>query len=108
MTITLFVSILTIGSAITSVLTEAIKRFYANANKEYSANVIALVNAVVVGAGGTAICYILLGKPWTVNNIVCLILMTVAVWTGSMIGYKEVYETLGQIANIPPKEKEEG
>lgn len=106
MSITLFISILTIGSAITSLLTEAIKKFYANAKAEYSANVIALVNAVVVGAGGTAICYILLGIPWSVNNVVCLVLMACAVWIASMIGYDKVIQLLKQIADVTPKDDE--
>ena len=98
MTITLFITILTIGAAVTSLLTEAIKKFYENAKKEYSANAIALVNAIVVGWGGTAVTYILLGQPWTVNNIICLILMGEAVWIGSMIGYDKVIQLLKQIA----------
>ena len=83
MTITMFISILTIGAAVTSLLTEAIKKAYQNADKDYSANVIALINAIVVGGGGTAVCYMLLNIPWTVNNIICLVLMAVAVWIGS-------------------------
>lgn len=105
MTITLFITILTIGAAVTSLLTEAIKKFYENAHREYSANVIALINALVVGCGGTAVTYMLLGTPWTVNNIICLILMGIAVWIGSMIGYDKVIQLLKQIANEDNKEE---
>lgn len=107
MTITLFISILTFGSAITGLLTEAIKKFYDNEHKEYSANVIALVDAVVIGIGGTAVTYMLMGIEWSVNNIICMVLMGVAVWVGSMIGYDKLIQLINQIANISPKETED-
>ena len=104
MTITLFISVLTFGAVATSLLTEAIKKWYANAGKDYSSNIIALVNAIVIGMGGTAICYMLMNIPWTVNNIICLVLMGFAVWIGSMIGYDKIIQLLKQIADIVPNE----
>lgn len=106
MSITLFITILTIGGMVTALLTEAIKKMYANMKKDYSANIIALVNAVVVGCGGTAVVYMLMNIPWTVNNIICMVLMTVAVWIASMLGFDKVLQTVNQIANIG-KEKSE-
>ena len=97
MSITLFITMFTVGAAASALLTEAVKKFYANAGKEWSPNVIALVDAVVIGAGGTAVVYMLMNIPWTVNNIICLILMTVCVWIGSMIGYDKVAQLLKQI-----------
>ena len=104
MSITLFITILTIGGMVTALLTEAIKKMYANMNKQYSANIIALVNAVVVGCGGTSVVYMLMNIPWTVNNIICMVLMTVAVWIASMLGFDKVIQTINQIANLD-KEK---
>lgn len=106
MSITLFITILTIGGMVTTLLTEAIKKMYANMKKDYSANIIALVNAVVVGCGGTAVVYMLMNIPWTVNNIICMVLMTVAVWIASMLGFDKVLQTVNQIANMS-KEKSE-
>jgi len=106
MSITLFITILTIGGMVTALLTEAIKKMYANMKKDYSANIIALVNAIVVGCGGTAVVYMLMNIPWTVNNIICMILMAVAVWIASMLGFDKVLQTVNQIANIS-KEKSE-
>lgn len=105
MTITLFISIFTIGAALSGLLTEAVKKAYENADKQYSANVIALIDALVVGGLGTAMSYMLLGIPWTVNNIICLFLMVVVVWVGSMIGYDKVIQLFAQIKDI--KEVEE-
>ena len=103
MTITLFITMLTLGAGVTSLLTEAIKKAYSNAGKEYSANLVALINAIIVGCGGTAVLYMLQAIPWTVNNIICMVLMGVAVWIGSMIGYDKIIQLIKQLA-----EKKEG
>lgn len=100
MTVTLFITILTIGSMASGLLTEAIKKTYENAHKEYSANVIALVDAIVVGIGGTACMYMLMGIEWNANNILCMVLMGITVWVASTIGYDKVLQTLNQISNI--------
>ena len=106
MTVTLFISLFTFGSVLCGLITEAIKNFYKNEGKEYSANVIALVDALIVGGLGTATAYMLLGIPWTVNNIICLILMCVVIWLGAMVGFDKVLQTISQISNLPRKIKE--
>jgi len=107
MTVTLVVfSALFVGCSLAaSLLTEAVKKWYENAKKDYSANTIALVLAVVVGGFGTAIAYTLLDIPWTVNNIICLGLMIVAIWVGAMVGYDKVVQMLKQLAELREKEK---
>ena len=102
MTVTLVVfSALFVGCSLAaSLLTEAVKKWYENAKKDYSANTIALVLAVVVGGFGTAIAYTLLDIPWTVNNIICLGLMIVAIWVGAMVGYDKVVQMLKQLAEL--------
>lgn len=96
MSVTLFVSIFVGGGLITMLLTQSIKQFYYNRGSEASPNLIALVNAIVVGGGGTAFTYMLLHLPWTVNNVLCLIAMAFMVWMGSMIGYTKIIETIQQ------------
>ena len=107
MTITLFITILTIGSAISSLLTEAIKKAYINAGKECSPNVIALVDALLIGGGVTAGVYMLMGIEWTVNNIICLVGMIVVTWICSMVGYDKVIQSINQIINIKGNTDEE-
>ena len=107
MTITLFITILTAGSVVSSLLTEAIKKWYANAGKEYSANVIALIDAVVIGGGVTSAVYMLMEIPWTVNNIICLAGMVVTTWICSMIGYDKVMQLAKQLKEVIDDEKEE-
>ena len=107
MTVTLFISLFTLGSMLCGLITEAVKTAYKNAGKEYSANVIALIDALVVGGLGTATAYMLLGIEWSVNNIICLALMCVLIWLGAMVGFDKVLQTIGQISNLPKKDEEE-
>lgn len=104
MTIKLFIMLFAIGAAVSALLTEAIKKTFENAGKETNPNVLALIDAIVIGCGGTAIAYILMDIPWNLDNIVCLILMSLFVWIGSVIGYDKVMELLD---NLPSKSKEE-
>lgn len=96
MNVALFVSIFVGGGLMTMLLTQSIKQFYYNRGSEASPNVIALINALVVGGGGTAFAYMLIGIPWSVNNILCLVAMVIMVWMGSMIGYSKIIETFQQ------------
>lgn len=107
MTVTLFISLFTLGSMLCGLITEAVKTAYKNAGKEYSANVIALIDALAVGGLGTATAYMLLGIEWSVNNIICLVLMCVLIWLGAMVGFDKVLQTIGQISNLPKKDEEE-
>lgn len=106
MTVALFISLFTLGATASSLLTEVVKKWYENAHKEYSANVVALIDAVVVGGLGTAASYMLLDIPWTINNIICLLLMIVVIWMGSMLGYDKVIQLLSQI-NVKKDVKED-
>ena len=100
MTITLFVTLFTVGATVAGLFTEAIKKAYQNAGKQYSPNVIALIDSVVVGGLGTAAAYMLMGIPWTVNNVICLLLMAVVVWLASMLGYDKIAQMLSQIKEV--------
>lgn len=100
MTVTLFILLATICCAVSIALTEGVKAWFKNANKPYSANLIALIDALVVGCGGTAIAYVLMGIAFTLPNILCLVLMMGVVWLGSMIGYDKVMQLVAQIATI--------
>lgn len=96
MSVSLFISIFVGGGLINILLTQAIKQFYYNRGSEASPNMIALIDALVIGGLGTAFVYMLMGIDWTVNNILCLIAMIVLVWMGSMIGYSKIIQTIQQ------------
>lgn len=96
MSVSLFIALFVGGGAVNILLTQAIKQFYYNRNQAASPNLIALVSALVIGGGGTAFAYMLLGIQWSVNNILCLCAMMLFVWMGSMIGYSKILETYRQ------------
>lgn len=97
MTISTFIILITIMCAISGLLTEGIKNWYKNANKKYSANLIALIDAIVVGGIGTSIAYVLMGIAFTLPNILCIVTMIAAIWLGSMIGYDKIIQLITQI-----------
>ena len=92
----LFFALFVGGGLVNILLTQSIKQFYYNRKESASPNIIALVSALVVGGGGTAFAYMLLGVAWTVNNILCMFAMMLFVWMGSMIGYSKILETYRQ------------
>ena len=96
MSVSLFIALFVGGGLVNILLTQSIKQFYYNRNESASPNLIALVSALVVGGGGTAFAYMLLGVAWTVNNILCMFAMMLFVWMGSMIGYSKILETYRQ------------
>ena len=93
MTFNMFIAFLSIGSLVSSLLTEAVKKSFQN----IATNVIALINAVVVGLVGTIIEYILFGIELNLKNIICIALMMLCMWMGSMVGYDKVMQTILQI-----------
>lgn len=98
MTIQFFIILLVALCAVSSLLTEAIKRFYENRKENPSANLIAGINAIVIGGFGSVMAYIWFNIPFTVSNIVAIIAMIFLVWIGSMVGYDKVIQLIKQIA----------
>ena len=92
MTIELFIYLLTIGSAISSLITQTVKQAF----DEVPSNFIALGSAIVVGIGGGAVFYSFMEIPMTTNNILCMILMALCIWVGSMVGYDKVIQLIKQ------------
>lgn len=93
MTIEMFIAMLTIGGLISSLITQALKEAF----KNVSANILALIDSIAVGVLGMVVAYILMGIPFNLQNIICIPLMAVCIWIGSMIGYDKVIQTIAQI-----------
>ncbi|MCC8014164.1 MAG: hypothetical protein LIO87_03130 [Eubacterium sp.] len=100
MTIELFLTLVTVLSAVTSLFTEVVKKFCEGLDVEYSANVIAGVCAVCVGLIGTTTSYIFLGIEFSTGNVVCVFLMAVVIWIGAMTGYDKVKQLINQISEL--------
>lgn len=97
MTVTAFLIILTACAAITSLLTEGIKKFLDEQRVTYASNVLVLIIAVIAGCGATALYYVNYQIPFNALNSVYLALMGVANWLGATTGYDKVRQTIAQI-----------
>ena len=100
MSLTLFMTLVLILAVAVSLITEAVKKFLADTKIKYSANALVLTIAIIVGIGGTAIAYIFLGILFSPPNILCMVLMGLAVWVGAMVGYDKVLQMVEQVKHI--------
>lgn len=100
MSVTLFITLLTIFSTITSICTQGCKKILDELNVAYASNIVAFIIACVVGIGGTAIYYILCSVEFNIINVVCMILMGLATSFGAMIGYDKVVQAIDQLRVI--------
>ncbi len=97
MTIEMFLILLTVFSVITSLCTEAVKKFFDSLKVTYASNIIALAVAVFVGGAGTMIFYVFSGIELNIINNICVFLMMGANWIGSMLGYDKVKQAITQL-----------
>ena len=97
MTATVFLIILAACAAVTSLVTEGIKKFLDEQSIAYASNVLVLIVAVIVGCGTTVLYYINYQVPFTALNSVYLALMGIANWLGATLGYDKVRQTIAQI-----------
>ncbi len=97
MNITMFLILLSSFSILSSLVTEGIKNIVSD-KVNLSYNLVALVIALIVGGGGTAVYYQLNAVSFTVNNIIYMILMGLASGLVSMVGFDKVKQAIGQIA----------
>ena len=97
MTIQLFITLLIALCAVSGLLTEAIKKWFENKQKNPSANFIAVIDGLVVGGGGMVAAYIWLGIAFTPASITAIVAMALGIALGSMVGYDKVIQLLEQI-----------
>lgn len=99
MTFTLFIALLTIFAPVTSLVTEATKKPLDEHGVKYSSNVLACVISAVIGSFGSIVYYVLFNIPFTMQNIICIVLMGICTSVGAMVGYDKVMQTIDQIKN---------
>lgn len=107
MTVSLFISLLAGFAAVSSLVTEVEKKIFANFGKTPSANLLALIDALIIGGGGTSVAYLLLGIPFTPINIAAIVGMFIAVGISSMVGYDKVIQLIQQLTELKSLVKEE-
>ena len=89
--------------AVSTLFTEAIKKFCDNGKINYATNLVAFICAFVVGILGSVGVYILKDIPFTLDNIVVIIFTAFLIWMGSMIGYDKILQLVDQIKEIITK-----
>ena len=104
MTPYLFIAILTVGSLLNALLTQAIKRFY-YAGKSPSPNAISAINAFICGGGLTITVYLISGIPFNALSILSIVWIIILSWIGAMIGYDKVIQTIKQLNNTAALDK---
>lgn len=88
------------SSAITGLVTEAVKKILAEHNKSYKANTLAGLSSTVVSG---AICagYILVtNAEFTAQIAVCVVAQIFMSWLCAMVGYDKVIQTISQFKTI--------
>lgn len=96
MTLTIFMTLVTILAAVASLVTEAIKKNFEIKN----ATLVVLIISAVIGWGGGAITYVLMDIPFVVNNIICLVLLAPTIWLCATLGYDKVKEIIEKIGGL--------
>jgi len=96
MTAEMFLILLTAFSTITSLATEAVKKLLDKMELTYASNIIVLIVSSLVGGLGTIGYYIINNTEVTAANVACVVIMMVANWLGSMVGYDKVRQAITQ------------
>lgn len=102
MTTTMFLMLLSAFSVISSLITEGIKKI-ANDKANLSYNIVALIVALIVGGVGCGIYYQLNAIPFTVNNIIYMVLMGLASGLTATVGYDKVRQAVYQVTGKTEK-----
>ena len=97
MSVSLFVTLLTMFSLVTSLSTQFIKKILDDMGKTYSSNVLVAIIGCIVGICGTGVYYILCSVEFNLINITCMILMGLASSMGASLGYDKVLQTIKQL-----------
>lgn len=95
MTVSAFVVLLTICSAITSLATEALK--ISGFVKKIPINIVVLVIAVLVGCVTSEIYFSIYNIPFNTLNVAYIGAVSIANWIGATVGYDKVIQTFNQI-----------
>lgn len=88
---------LLITSALTGLVTEALKKIFAEYNVKYRANTLAGVVAFILSAAIGTGYIILMNMEFGVQMVVCLIAQMFMSWLCAMVGYDKVIQTVSQL-----------
>ena len=97
MTLEIFILGITICSAFTALVTEAVKKMFEKTEKPYNSNLIAAVCSIIVAAITVVVYAILSGIAVTTQFVTLAILLIIFSWLGAMVGYDKVIQTIKQL-----------
>ena len=97
MTVTVFCIIWAGLSVLTGLVTQAIKDFISTYKENYPSNIIALIVALVLGAGVSIVYYLQNGIPFTALNVIYIIAIGLLNWVGATVGYDKVKQAVLQL-----------
>lgn len=100
MSISIFLTLLSAFSVMTSLAMECVKKILNEKGIKYSSNLTVAIIACIVGIGGTACYYICTGVEFCAANIVAMILMGPAVAVASMVSYDKIKDAIIQLQVI--------
>lgn len=83
-------------SALTGLVTEAVKKILAEHNVAYRANTLAGIVSLLLSAAIGAAYVVLTGTAFTSQIVVYLIAHVFMSWLCAMVGYDKVIQTIGQ------------
>lgn len=93
MTLEMFLYFFTLGSAFSSLFTQALKK----SAKNLSSNALALVSSAFVGIGGGLSYYVIMDIPITFKDVIATVLLALCLWIGSMCSYDKIRQLLSQL-----------
>lgn len=93
MTVSIFITLVTILSTISSLCTQAAKKIFGDTKPTI---IVAIISAIVGWAGGVS-AYILMEIPFTAGSIVSLILLAPTIFLAATLGYDKVMEIITQL-----------
>lgn len=96
MTTTTFLILLSAFSCISGLVTEGIKNLTSD-KTHLASNLIALISSLVVGGCGTAVYFRQNAVPFSMDSLICIILMGLASGLVSMVGFDKVKQAIRQI-----------
>lgn len=97
MTVEILLGLLLTLSTITSLCTEAVKKFLNAQKMNYASNVVVLVVSLFVGGTGAIVFYMYKDIAWTTLNIINIFIIVIANWLVAMVGYDKVKQVILQI-----------
>ncbi len=91
-----FLVLLAVCSVVTSLTTEAEKKFF----EDFPKNVLALLTGIVVGVVVVMVYFFIRELTYTTTDVVYMILLAVSSGFGAMLGYDKVIQTIKQIKEM--------